>query len=209
MNIMKKLFLIIIISVACCFSAGAQIVSSRYNDSYGSPFFRVDVLKSSYSSSEGSAFIPTNDGYHGMGVNASIGYYVPIYRTYFFYAPEIGLTGRFGNNRIEPSDTYYNSYFGLGLRAVPLQFGYSFEITSSFSVNPRVGAAATLFPFGSITSKGGESQTIHKWGDSFESFDFATVIGCDLVFRDSNLIISLALESGLFSQAGLGIGFLF
>ena len=207
---MKRIVFFLIAVLAFCFSSKAQIVSSHYNDSYGSPYFRVDIMKSSTSSSDDEiSFIPSDDGYHGIGFNAAIGYYIPISRTYFFYAPEIGITGRFGNTKSDSDDTYYTQYSGIGLKLVPLQFGYQFEVSSSFSVCPRIGMAATVIPFGSLTHKGGESSTTTKWGDHFETVSLTRVIGCDLVFRNSNAILSLALESGSFIQAGLGIGFLF
>ena len=197
--------------MAFCISSKAQIVSSHYNDSYGSPYFRVDIMKSSSSNSadEEISFIPSDDGYHGIGFNAAIGYYIPISRTYFFYAPEIGVTGRFGNDKYNSDDTYYTQYSGFGLKLVPLQFGYQFEISSSFSVCPRIGTAATIIPFGSLANKGGESTTSYKWGDHFDTVTLTSVIGCDFVFRNSNAILSFELESGDFIQAGLGIGFLF
>lgn len=206
---MKKIVILIISVVAFSLSANAQIVSAHYNDSYGSPYFRVDVMKSSLSYSEEGSFIPTSDGLNGLGINASIGYYIPISRTYFFYAPEIGLTGRMGNDRVDGDDTYYTSYLGVGLKLVPLQFGYSFEVTPSVSVNPGIGMSAALIPVGSVTHKSGESSSNGKWTDSFSTFGLTEIIGCDIVFKDSNFILSLQLESGEFSQAGIGLGLLF
>ena len=207
---MKRIVFILIAAMAFCLSSKAQIVSSHYNDSYGSPYFRIDIMKSSSSySDEEISFIPSNDGYHGVGFNAVIGYYIPISRTYFFYAPEIGVTGRFGNDKRDTDDTYYTQYSGFGLKLVPLQFGYQFEVSPSFSVCPRIGMAATVIPFGTLTNKGGENTTTNKWSDRFETVSLTRTIGCDLVFRNSNAILSLVLESGSFTQAGVGIGLLF
>ncbi len=215
---MKKIIILIITVSAFCLSAKAQIVSSHYYDNYGSPFLRFDVMKSSYSYSgdDSISFFPEDSGYHGIGGNVTIGYYVPIWKTSFFYAPEIGLTIRGGKEKLY--DDFFSSYIGVGLRAVPLQFGYSFDLSNSVTVNPRIGAAASYIPLGSITyktkgsSESSESQsskTTRKWDEDFDSFETSLLIGCDLVFRDSNFILSLVAESGPFIQAGISLGFLF
>ena len=200
--------------MAFCFSANAQIVSSHYNDSFGSPYFRLDGMMSSVSSASsdeegGGIAFPTSDGFHGFGFNASIGYYIPISRSYFFYAPEIGLTGRIGNDKDDPDEKSYVSYSGFGLKIVPLQFGYQFEVSPSFSVCPRIGMAATLFPFGSVTHKYESESQSREWDSQFETMSVLNVIGCDLVFKNSNFILSFNLENGGFTQAGVGLGFLF
>ena len=207
---MKKIIILLIVATAYCFNAKAQIISSHFNDNHGTPFFRIDVMKSAYSSSdERGSFIPEDSGYHGLGFNASIGYYFPLFRSYFFYAPEVGLTGRMGNDRNGSDDMYYASYLGVGLKLVPLQFGYQFEVSQSISVCPRIGMAASIFPFGSLSYQGDENAIRYKWEDRFETIDIVNLLGCDLVFKNSNFIISLSLESGHFTQAGVGIGFLF
>ena len=210
---MKKIILLIIAAAAFSLSANAQIVSSHYYDNYGSPYFRVDFMKSSQSYYGGEdaemSFFPTDDGYHGLGLNASVGYYVPIWKTNFFYAPEIGLTLRHGNSKTADDDNYYDTYSGFGLRAVPLQFGYSFEISNSFSINPRIGTAICMIPFGTVSSRGGESTYNREWKNEFDTISSAIVIGCDLVMRNSNIILSFIAESGSFSQAGISLGMLF
>lgn len=208
---MKRIVILIITAVALFSTANAQIVSSHYNDSYGSPYFRLDGMMSSYSSSEESSFIPSSDGFHGTGFNASIGYYVPISRSLFFYAPEVGITGRIGNDKADADDTNFDSYTGFGLKLVPLQFGYQFEISPSVAVCPRIGVGVSFFPTGKISYKSGDQTNKRDWDwdQSFDTLDLQKVIGCDFVFRNSNFLLSLVLESGGFTQAGIGIGFLF
>ena len=213
---MKRIVLLVIAALAFHISANAQIVSAHYYDIYGSPYFRVDIMKSScgsygYYGDEGADihFPSSDDRYHGLGINAAVGYYLPILRTNFFYAPEIGITARLGNTKRSSEDTSFETYSGFGLKAVPLQLGYSFEITSNLTINPRIGIGATLIPFGSVTANGGGSTTREKWTDNFQSISTMELIGCDFVMRDNNLIISFVLESGEFSQAGIGIGLLF
>ena len=211
---MKRTVSLIIAAIAICFSAHAQIVSSHYNDSFGSPYFRLDGMMSSVSQESsleegGGIAFPSSEGFHGLGFNASVGYYIPIFRSYFFFAPEIGLTGRFGSDRSDSDDKYYRSYTGIGLKLVPLQFGYQFEISPSFSVCPRIGMAATVFPFGKVTQNNETSTQSQKWDSQFETMSLLNVLGCDLVFKDRNLILSFNLENGGFSQAGIGVGLLF
>ena len=203
---MKRTVLLLIASVVFSLSAGAQIVSSHFYDVYGSPYFRVDVMKSSESGGSPDQFFPTSRGDHGVGVNAALGYYIPLFRSNFFYAPEIALTARFGNDKVTSGDKDYYSYFGLGLKAVPLQFGYSFEVSPSFSINPRLGMGVTYLPLGSETYHSeGSTESSKREG----SINPVELIGCDFVLRDKNLILSVVLESGEYVQAGVGLGVLF
>lgn len=216
---MKKSVLLVIAALAFCISANAQIVSAHYYDIYGSPYFRVDIMKSSggsygyYGEESADIHFPTNDDpYHGLGINAAVGYYLPILRTNFFYAPEIGITARLGNTKRSSEDTSFETYSGFGLKVTPLQFGYSFEITSDFTINPRIGLAAAFIPVGSInrnTSNGEGSSNRRDWDNEFETFSAIESIGCDFIMRDKNLILSCFLESGEFAQAGVGLGILF
>ena len=203
---MKRIVLLLIASVAFSLSAGAQIVSSHFYDTYGSPYFRVDLLKSSQSLGEPDQYIPMNDGNHGLGLNVAVGYYIPLFRSNFFYAPEIALTARLGNDKTDSDDKNYSSYFGLGLKAVPLQFGYSFEVSPAFSINPKFGAGATYLPFGSLSYHGEGSKTKGKWVSEISP---VALIGCDFVLREKNLILSVIMESGEYVQAGVGVGVLF
>ena len=194
---MKKIVLLVIAAVAFCISANAQIVSSHYYDMHGSPYFRADIMKS------------TRGDYHGAGINAAFGYYIPLLRSNFFYAPEIGLTSRIGSDR-DSDEQYYNSYFGLGLKVVPLQLGYSLELASNLSINPRIGMAAAFIPIGSITHQGsGESKSSTPWDKYFEMISPLYQIGCDVARRDNNLILSFVMEQGSFTQFGVGLGIMF
>ena len=203
---MKRTVLLLIASVVFSLSAGAQIVSSHYYDIYGAPYFRVDVLKSSQSSGDPEQFFPSERGDHGMGVNVSLGYYIPLFRSNFFYAPEIALTARLGNDKANSEDKYYASYFGLGLKAVPLQFGYSFEVSPSFTINPKIGAGVTYLPLGSRSYHGEGNTEKGKWEGTVNPVE---LIGCDFVLREKNLILSVILESGEYVQADVGLGVLF
>ena len=69
--------------------------------------------------------------------------------------------------------------------------------------------AATLFPFGSVTHKYESESQSREWDSQFETMSVLNVIGCDLVFKNSNFILSFNLENGGFTQAGVGLGFLF
>lgn len=203
---MKRTILFLIVSVVFSLSAGAQIVSSHFYDIYGAPYFRVDLLKSSLSGGDPDQFFPSDQGEHGMGLNVAVGYYIPLFRSNFFYAPEIALTARLGNDKNQPDDKYYSSYFGLGLKAVPLQFGYSFEVSPSFTINPKFGMGITYLPIGSITYQNEGSTEKGNWRGTISPVE---LIGCDFVLREKNLILSVILESGEYVQAGVGMGVLF
>ena len=196
---MKRIVILVIAALAFCFSANAQIVSAHYYDMQGSPYFRVDLMKG----------MASEDADMGFGLNAAIGYYLPIMRSNFFYAPEIGLTSRFGSDKDGADSKYYKSHFGLGLKAVPIQFGYSLEITPNLSVNPRIGMGATIIPIGSVTRHNGESSTSVKWSDQYGVFQPMATVGCDFVLRDNNMILSVVMESGDNTRIGVGFGMLF
>ena len=203
---MKRTVLLLIASVVFSLSASAQIVSSHFYDVYGSPYFRVDVLKSSESGGSPDEFFPTDRGDHGFGVNVALGYYIPLFRSNFFYAPEIALTARVGNDKVDSDSKYYTSYLGFGLKAVPLQFGYSVEVSPSFSINPKIGMGVTYLPFGIVTEHNDNTTQGGKWMGTFSPVE---LVGCDFVLRDKNLILSVILESGEYVQAGVGLGVMF
>ena len=193
---MKRIVLLVIAALVLCFSANAQIVSGHYYDMHGSPYFRVDGMKELSVKS--------------FGFNAAFGYYIPVLRSNFFYAPEIGLTGRFGNDKVGADDTNYTSRLGLGLKVVPVQFGYSLEISPDVSVNPRIGIGAAFIPIGSVNRHYGENVNKSSWGDVYESFTPMAVAGFDIVLRNSNMIISAVMEYDQVNpMLGLGLGLLF
>ena len=190
---MKRIVLLVISAMAICFSAKAQIVSGHYYDMHGSPYFRVDGMKEL--------------SVANFGINAAVGYYIPIFTSNFFYAPELGITARFGSDRTGADDTYYSTKFGLGLKVVPAQFGYSLEITPDVSINPRVGIGASIIPVGSIKYHRGDSVDKGEWTETFTPM---AVAGFDIVLRNRNMIVSAVMEYDEIAPIlGLGLGVLF
>ena len=76
---------------------------------------------------------------------------------------------------------------------------------------PQNRSGRVFLPYRKISYKSGDQTNKRDWDwdQSFDTLDLQKVIGCDFVFRDSNFLLSLVLESGGFTQAGIGIGFLF